>query len=168
VVRAQLSSLAALVVAYALRGAGPCLTSEPLGNDSAGKPVYLKDIWPTPQEMNQPFVLLFLRRNTASNTAKFVEAMPHGSPCHSQRRYYMDPKSTYISCRRFREYAKDASPVADIRGAKCWPFLATASRPITFRRPDHSCRLACWKVPLANGVKRMNSNLRRAPWNHES
>jgi len=29
------------------------LYSEPLGNDTLGKPVYLKDIWPSAQEVNE-------------------------------------------------------------------------------------------------------------------
>ncbi|HEU4804339.1 MAG TPA: aconitate hydratase AcnA [Nitrobacter sp.] len=42
-----------LVVAYALAGSvTKNLTTEPLGTDKAGKPVYLKDIWPTSKEIN--------------------------------------------------------------------------------------------------------------------
>ena len=49
-VRAKYLASPTLVVAYALAGRMDLdLTSEPLGNDYAGKPVYLKDIWPTPQ-----------------------------------------------------------------------------------------------------------------------
>ena len=41
-----------LVVAYALAGTVRMdISSEPLGNDQAGNPVYLKDIWPTSQEI---------------------------------------------------------------------------------------------------------------------
>ncbi|WP_339540342.1 aconitate hydratase AcnA [Pseudomonas sp. RA_5y_Pfl1_P24] len=41
-----------LVVAYALAGTVRIdISSEPLGNDQAGNPVYLKDIWPTSQEI---------------------------------------------------------------------------------------------------------------------
>src|SRR2546423_13598375 len=51
-VRANYLASPPLVVAYALAGRMDLdLTSEPLGNDPAGKPVYLKDIWPTPQEI---------------------------------------------------------------------------------------------------------------------
>jgi aconitate hydratase len=43
-----------LVVAYALAGRVDIdLTKEPLGKDDRGKPVYLKDIWPTPQEVEE-------------------------------------------------------------------------------------------------------------------
>ena len=41
-----------LVVAYALAGTlNRDLTTEPLGNDTDGKPVYLRDIWPTSREI---------------------------------------------------------------------------------------------------------------------
>jgi aconitate hydratase len=41
-----------LVVAYALAGRMDFdITTESLGNDKSGKPVYLRDIWPTPQEV---------------------------------------------------------------------------------------------------------------------
>lgn len=43
-----------LVVAYALAGTLKLdLTTEPLGEDSDGRPVYLKDIWPTNQEIRE-------------------------------------------------------------------------------------------------------------------
>jgi len=43
-----------LVVAYALAGTVDIdLTSEPLGLDSEGQPVYLKDIWPTREELRK-------------------------------------------------------------------------------------------------------------------
>ena len=44
-----------LVVAYALAGRIDIdLDKEPLGADKAGKPVFLKDIWPSPAEVAPP------------------------------------------------------------------------------------------------------------------
>lgn len=43
-----------MVIAYALAGTVLTdLTSDPLGTDSSGKPVYLRDIWPTREEIRQ-------------------------------------------------------------------------------------------------------------------
>ena len=43
-----------LVVAYALAGSLKVdLTTDPLGEDSDGNPVYLKDIWPSSHEVQQ-------------------------------------------------------------------------------------------------------------------
>ena len=53
-VRANYLASPPLVVAYALAGSMDTdLYNEPLGNDSEGKPVYLRDIWPTPQEVQE-------------------------------------------------------------------------------------------------------------------
>ncbi|MEA3545030.1 MAG: aconitate hydratase AcnA [Thermodesulfobacteriota bacterium] len=48
-----------LVVAFALAGTTRIdLTSEPLGEDSSGQPVYLKDIWPTNDEVAEMVALV--------------------------------------------------------------------------------------------------------------
>jgi aconitate hydratase len=52
-VRANYLASPPLVVAYALAGTVDTdLTREPLGSDSDGRPVYLRDIWPGEQEIN--------------------------------------------------------------------------------------------------------------------
>ncbi|MBX2804758.1 MAG: aconitate hydratase AcnA, partial [Hyphomicrobiales bacterium] len=51
-VRANYLASPPLVVAYSLAGSmTKDLVREPLGNDQSGNPVYLKDIWPTSQEI---------------------------------------------------------------------------------------------------------------------
>src|SRR6187401_2910340 len=53
-VRANYLASPPLVVAYALAGSmNVDVTREPLGTGSDGKPVYLKDIWPTEKEIQQ-------------------------------------------------------------------------------------------------------------------
>ena len=53
-VRANYLASPPLVVAYALAGSMNIdITTEPLGTGTDGKPVYLKDIWPTEQEIQQ-------------------------------------------------------------------------------------------------------------------
>ncbi len=53
-VRASYLASPPLVVAYALAGTVDVdLTSEPLGEGKDGQPVYLRDIWPTSQEINE-------------------------------------------------------------------------------------------------------------------
>jgi aconitate hydratase len=52
-VRANYLASPPLVVAYALAGRIDIdLTGEPLGHDAAGKPVYLKEIWPTQEQVH--------------------------------------------------------------------------------------------------------------------
>ena len=51
-VRANWLASPPLVVAYALAGSTTLdLTTEPLGNNAQGQPIYLKDIWPTNEEI---------------------------------------------------------------------------------------------------------------------
>jgi aconitate hydratase len=53
-VRANYLASPPLVVAYALAGSMNIdLTTEPLGSDRTGRPVFLKDIWPSEQEIQQ-------------------------------------------------------------------------------------------------------------------
>lgn len=53
-VRANYLASPPLVVAYAIAGRADFnFTTESLGNDKQGKPVYLRDIWPTQQEVHQ-------------------------------------------------------------------------------------------------------------------
>ncbi|HEX7976897.1 MAG TPA: aconitate hydratase AcnA, partial [Anaerolineales bacterium] len=53
-VRANYLASPPLVVAYALAGTVDTdLTNEPLGTDRSGQPVYLRDIWPSSQEIRQ-------------------------------------------------------------------------------------------------------------------
>ncbi len=53
-VRANYLASPPLVVAYALAGTVDIdITSEPLGEDKDGKPVYLRDIWPTQAEVQE-------------------------------------------------------------------------------------------------------------------
>ena len=61
-VRANYLASPPLVVAYALAGSLQIdITTEPLGQGSDGKPVYLKDIWPTSAEVQQ-----FIEENITS------------------------------------------------------------------------------------------------------
>ncbi|HEX4145799.1 MAG TPA: aconitate hydratase AcnA [Pirellulales bacterium] len=66
-VRANYLASPPLVVAYALAGTTDIdLTTEPLGSGSDGRPVFLKDIWPTQAEVHQTvekFVLPEMFRN---------------------------------------------------------------------------------------------------------
>src|SRR2546421_5477182 len=65
-VRANYLASPPLVVAYALAGRMDLdITTEPLGNDSAGKPVYLRDVWPTSQEVETAV-------RTAVSTSQFT------------------------------------------------------------------------------------------------
>lgn len=88
-----------LVVAYALAGSTAVdITKEPLGKGKDGKPVYLKDIWPTPEEISKTigrFVTpeMFKERyaNVFSGTEPWRKIKVTGSEL-----YHWNGHSTYI------------------------------------------------------------------------
>ncbi|MBC7365284.1 MAG: aconitate hydratase AcnA [Undibacterium sp.] len=88
-----------LVVAFALAGRVDIdLSTEPLGQDQAGAPVFLKDIWPTLQEVRdqmqaalKPEVFRRLYINFAEQNPKWNEI-----PSTTGNVYAFEEKSTYI------------------------------------------------------------------------
>jgi len=88
-----------LVVAYALAGSTQIdITSEPLGTDKKGKPVYLRDIWPTNKEIEK-----FVRKNITAKMFKsrYADVFKgdtnwRGVPVAKGETYNWDNKSTYV------------------------------------------------------------------------
>jgi len=88
-----------LVVAFALAGRVDVdLTREPIGKGKDGKDVFLKDIWPTLQEVRdllqsalRPEVFRQLYRDFAAQNPKWNEI-----PATTGNAYEWDPNSTYI------------------------------------------------------------------------
>ncbi len=115
-----------LVVAYALAGRMDLdLTSEPLGEGSDGEPVYLRDVWPDPDEVKE-----LIGRSVASEmftrnyggvlegdeTWKAVE-VPEGDR-------YTWPDSTYVRKPSFFDgMPPEPPPVEPIRGARVLALL---------------------------------------------
>ena len=108
-----------LVVAYALAGRVDLdLTTEPLGNDQDGNPVFLKDLWPTQDEVREqlasalkPEVYQKLYGNIDTANPKWGEIK--GS---TGATYAWDEKSTYAQLPPFFEGGSDAG--SDIKGAR--------------------------------------------------
>ena len=111
-----------LVVAYALAGSvQKDLTREPLGTGSDGKPVYLKDIWPTSQEIQKFIVENITRAMFKSRYADVFkgdgnwQAIATGSGLT----YGWNGNSTYVqNPPYFQTIARNAKPVADIVDAR--------------------------------------------------
>ncbi|MDA0724460.1 MAG: aconitate hydratase [Verrucomicrobia bacterium] len=108
-----------LVVAYALAGRIDIdLTSEPLGNDKTGNPVFLKDLWPSQAEIRKlidaalkPEVYAKLYGNVDTANPKWGEIK--GSTGDT---YAWDEKSTYVQSPPFFDTKIGASE--DITGAR--------------------------------------------------
>jgi aconitate hydratase len=111
-----------LVVAYALAGTMDIdLASEPLGFDGAGNGVFLADIWPTAQEIQDVIdssVLseMFVARNSDVFTG---DERWQSLPTPVGDRFAWDTKSTYVrKPPYFDGMAAEPSPVLDITGAR--------------------------------------------------
>src|SRR5215471_15951860 len=111
-----------LVVAHALAGSvTKNLAIEPLGTDKAGKPVYLKDIWPTTKEINA-----FIKKFVTSKIFKKKYAdVFKGDPnwrkikVTDSETYRWNMSSTYVQNPPYFEgMKKEPEPVTDIVEAR--------------------------------------------------
>jgi aconitate hydratase len=121
-VRANYLASPPLVVAYALAGTMNIdIQNDPLGVGSSGKPVYLKDIWPSPLEIEQTMktsVKSEMFRNQYANVFR-GESNWSSLTVPAGDRYLWDAKSTYIKAAPFFENMPvQPAPLQDIRGAK--------------------------------------------------
>ena len=126
-VRANYLASPPLVVAYALAGwMTTDLTTEPLGKDRAGNRVYLKDIWPSEQELQETM----LRAVNADMFKKSYADVFAGDerwrqlPVADGNRFQWDPESTYIREPTFLQgMTMVTPPLEDIAGARVLALL---------------------------------------------
>ncbi len=121
-VRANYLASPPLVVAYALAGTMDVdLLAEPLGVDSQGRPVYLREIWPTPDEVRQA-VEAAVRRDMFHRTYADVfggEERWRELEAPTGELFVWDEHSTYIRRPPFFDgMTREAPPLQDIRGAR--------------------------------------------------
>jgi aconitate hydratase len=111
-----------LVVAFALAGRVDLdLVKEPLGKDSSGKDVYLKDLWPSLEEIREamasalsPEVFRQLYADFASQNPKWNEI-----PSATGDIYSWDEKSDYIQEPPFFEnFSMEVGGIEEIRDAR--------------------------------------------------
>jgi aconitate hydratase len=111
-----------LVVAYALAGTVDIdVQTEPIGHDPDGQPVYLKDIWPTQDEIRQTMRQMLKPDLFKEEYSRVFEGdatwnritIPEGNL------YHWDPASTYIQEPPFFiNLTPEVPPVREIRGAR--------------------------------------------------
>jgi aconitate hydratase len=121
-VRANYLASPPLVVAYALAGRMDVdLTSEALGSDTSGKPVYLRDIWPTAQEVETTVRAAVTKEQYRKTYSEVFEGDAHwkAMPVPEGDLYQWDANSTYIKLPPyFENMPKKPAPLADIHGAQ--------------------------------------------------
>jgi len=116
-----------LVVAYAIAGRMDFdIVNEPLGHDKAGKPVYLRDIWPTPQEVESTMRTSVTSEMFRKEYADVFtgDARWQALPIPEGDLYAWDGKSTYIKDPPYFE-GMPVKPVAisDLRGLRALALL---------------------------------------------
>jgi aconitate hydratase len=111
-----------LVVAYALAGTTDIdLTTEPLGRDPGGAPVYLKDVWPTQKEVSDALLAALDPSMFARSYADVFAGNPRWNeiPVTGGTSYAWNPGSTYVQePPYFRGLEREPAPIEDIRGAR--------------------------------------------------
>ncbi|MBY4836900.1 aconitate hydratase AcnA [Pantoea sp. DY-5] len=151
-----------LVVAYALAGNMKLnLQSDPLGQDRQGNDVFLKDIWPSPEEIAEA-----VQKVTSDMFHKEYAEVFDGTPEWQQIKvseaatYDWDGDSTYIRLSPFfDDMDKTPKPVQDIKGAR---ILAILGDSVT---TDHISPAGSIKAEspagrylLSHGVERTDFN----------
>ncbi|MBD2848358.1 aconitate hydratase AcnA [Paenibacillus sp. IB182496] len=117
-----------LVVAYALAGTVNIdLANEPIGHDQAGAPVYLKDIWPSSQEIAEAASAAITPEMFRSKYANVFTQNERWNaiPVAEGELYEWDPSSTYIANPPFFEsLGPDVGDVNDIEDARVLALLS--------------------------------------------
>ena len=121
-VRANYLASPPLVVAYALAGSlNVNLATDPLGYDKKGKPVYLRDIWPTNKE-TAAFVRKHVTRKAYASKYKDVfkgDAQWRKIKVTKGMTYAWDAKSTYVANPPYFDgLSMTPSALKDVSGAR--------------------------------------------------
>ena len=111
-----------LVVAYALAGTTDIdLDTEPLGLGKDGRPVYLRDIWPTSDEVRRTVAEAVLPEQFQKRYDRVWESNPRWNavPTSTGELYDWDGQSTYIQEPPFlADLTREAQPPQSVKGAR--------------------------------------------------
>jgi aconitate hydratase len=121
-VRANFLMSPPLVVAFALAGRiNIDMTSEPIGKDRQGEDVYLRDIWPTLEEIEGCIQAAYDPETYRRLYSDFAGQNPlwNEIPATTGLVYDWDRQSTYIQePPYFEKFSMDADQICDVRGAR--------------------------------------------------
>jgi len=121
-VRANYLASPPLVVAYAIAGSmNVDLSTEPLGTGRDGQPVFLKDLWPTQQEIQQTMLTSVTADAFRQQYASVFDgdARWQKLPVPTGDRFAWEDDSTYIRRPPFLEnLSMTPAPLTDLAGAR--------------------------------------------------
>ncbi|MBW3096733.1 aconitate hydratase AcnA [Pseudohoeflea coraliihabitans] len=152
-----------LVVAYALAGTvQKDLTTEPLGEDTDGNPVFLKDVWPSTQEI-QDFIMKYVTRELyAKKYADVFKGDENWQAVQAPdgQTYTWDDDSTYVqNPPYFAGMSKNPGAIGDIKDARV---LGLFGDKIT---TDHISPAGSIKAQSPAGAYLMNNGVGVADFN---
>jgi aconitate hydratase len=126
-VRANFLASPPLVVAYALAGRMDIdLYNEPLGTDSTGQPVFLRDIWPAQQEVQEAMAKSVRSEMFQHEYSEVFQGDQQWSalPVPEGECFNWDPNSTYVKHPPyFVGMGADPQPIHDFRGCRVLALL---------------------------------------------
>jgi len=126
-VRANFLASPPLVVAYALAGRVDFdIINEPLAEAPGGRKVYLRDVWPSTQEVRNVVAACIDRKQFERRYADVFTGNPtwNDVPVSTSELYPWDDDSTYIQNPPFFDAMTEAPPgFSPIRGARCLALL---------------------------------------------
>jgi aconitate hydratase len=126
-VRANYLASPPLVVAYALAGSvDKDLVNEPLGKDRSGNPVFLRDIWPSQEEIAETMSRAVRPEMFHKSYGNVWDGNPtwNAIPVAGGALYAWRPESTYIQEPPFfLEMSRKAAPIGEIRNARVLALL---------------------------------------------
>jgi aconitate hydratase len=130
-VKANFLASPPLVVAYALAGTVDInLAEDPIGVDAQGQPVYLREIWPTNEEIRQAVescVQPEMFRSKYANVFSGNETW-NAIQTGSTEWYPWDPMSTYIQEPPFfANLSLEPDPIREIQGARALAILGDST-----------------------------------------
>ncbi|GHG68980.1 aconitate hydratase AcnA [Comamonas sp. JC664] len=152
-----------LVVAYALAGeVGMDLDIEPLGLDPNGRPVFLRDIWPTNEEIQQVIRTSVKPEQFRSQYANAMEgdALWQQLPVGKGSTFQWDDASTYVRKPPFFEnLPKEPKPTQDIHGAHVMALLGDSVTTDHISPAGNIAKTSpAAKYLMANGVEPKDFN----------
>jgi len=126
-VRANYLASPPLVVAYALAGTVDIdLVNDPIGADAEGRPVYLRELWPTPGEVQETISASVMPEMFAEKYADVFSgnATWNNIQAGESDLYAWDPASTYIQEPPFFvDLTPEATGIKEIRAARALALL---------------------------------------------
>ena len=116
-----------LVIAYALAGSMDFdFENDALGHDTEGNPVYLRDIWPSPQEVQQVIDSAITQEMFTKDYSDVFRGDERwrSLPTPEGETFEWDPNSTYVRKPPYFEgMGMEPAPVEDISGARVLALL---------------------------------------------